>query len=134
MDTRPKETPSERRHDARERTFLQARLIFGHGALSTPCTVTQLSATGARLTLPEGVTLPDHFELAIPQRGIHCQARIIWRRDAQAGVAFAAEGEASLAPDSQDYAGRIKELEIVNGKLKAQVADLLAQVRRLTED
>jgi hypothetical protein len=128
-----KPSPEERRM-ARERTFLPARIAFGeNGALSTQCTVTQLSSAGARLNVPASVTLPDRFDIAIPQRGFNSRARLVWRKDDHAGVEFDQESELVDDLSPEELHAKIRELETINVKLRAQVAELTQQVSRLTE-
>ena len=125
--------PSDLRQTARERLFLPARASYAQGAISTACTVLQLSATGARLSIETSFTLPEIFELSIPQRGIDCRARLVWRGGDKAGVEFLAEAPNS-EPSAGDFVAKIKTLETQNAKLKAQIAELTVQVRRLTEE
>jgi hypothetical protein len=124
---------SETRRVTRERTFLQARIAFGDGAISAQCTVTQLSTSGARLIVSSSLSLPDRFEIAIPQRGVKFIARLVWRHDDQAGVEFEELDESDSGPLPDDLPARIRELEAINTKLRAQVAELTLQVARLTE-
>jgi hypothetical protein len=123
----------EARRAKRERTFLPARISFREGAMWADCTVTQLSPTGARISVAAGVALPDRFNIAVPQRGLNCRAKLVWRKDDLAGVEFELTDKASPAPTVQDYLARIGELEVANAKLRGQIAELLVQVQRLTE-
>ena len=52
------------------------------------CAICDLSATGARLIIPEAVELPDSFRLEVRQikRTLPCAVR--WRENGQAGVEF----------------------------------------------
>jgi hypothetical protein len=125
---------TEARRSKRARTFLQARISYGDGAISTECTVNQLSDVGARINIAGSIALPDVFDVVIPQRGTSRRAKLVWRRDDQVGVDFFDDRESSPAPAADDYAGRIKALEAENAKLKAQIGALLQQVHRLTED
>ncbi len=126
--------PTEARRSKRTRTFLHARISYGDGAISTECTVNQLSDIGARINIASSVALPDIFEMEIPQKGISCRAKLIWRKDDQAGVDFLDEREGAAVPTIEDYLARIKALEAENGKLKAQIGALMQQVQRLTEE
>jgi hypothetical protein len=112
---------------------LPARIAFGeNGALSTQCTVTQLSSTGARLNVPASTTLPDRFELSVPQRNLATRVRLVWRKGDLAGVQFDGQpAEEGAGPE--DLHARIRELEAANAKLRARVAELTEQVYRLTE-
>jgi PilZ domain len=121
------------RRAKRERTFLPARISFGEGALKADCVVTQLSPTGARINIAAAVALPDRFNIAIPQRGLTCRAKLVWRKDDLAGLEFDQAESASPAPTAQDANERIRELEAANAKLRGQVAELMAQVQRLTD-
>jgi hypothetical protein len=133
MTSTPADQTVEGRQAPRERTFLPARIAFGeHGALSTPCTVTQLSSTGARVNVPANTTLPDRFELSIPQRSLTTRVRLVWRRGDLIGVQFDEHAEEPAA-SSEDLQARIRELEAANAKLRARVAELTEQVHRLTE-
>jgi hypothetical protein len=123
----------EARRAIRTRTFLQARVSYGDGAISSACTVNQLSDDGARLNIASSFALPDTFEIAIPQRGISCRARLVWRKDNQVGIDFLGVDDDHPAPTIEDHLARIKALEAENAKLKAQISTLLVQVHRLTE-
>lgn len=133
MDTRSNALQSDQREAARERIFLPARVSYGDGAISTACTVVQLSAIGLKLLVPETFSLPETFSVSVPQRGIDCRAQIIWRDGNKIGAAFVAEAPAE-DPTREDYAAKIKALEVLNARFKAQIAELTNQVRRLTEE
>ena len=133
MTSTPGDRPADERQAPRERTFLPARIAFGeNGALSTQCTVTQLSATGARLSVPASTTLPDRFELSVPQRNLMKRVQLVWRKGDLAGVHFDEQpGEEAAGPI--DLQARVRELEAQNAKLRARIAELTEQVYRLTE-
>jgi hypothetical protein len=124
---------TEARRSLRVRTFLEARVSYSDGAISTACTVNQLSDVGARLNITSAFSLPEIFEVAIPQRGILRRARLVWRKDDQAGINFV-DGDENQPTSTLDMGARIKALEAENAKLKAQVGSLTQQVHRLTEE
>jgi hypothetical protein len=126
--------PVEARRSMRVRTFLHARIRYGDGAISTECTVNQLSEVGARINIASSVALPDVFEIAVPQRGISRRAKLIWRKDDQVAVDFLDDREGQPAPTIEDHLARIKALEEENARLKGQIGALMHQVRRLTEE
>jgi PilZ domain len=133
-DSSRESKPAEARRSKRARTFLQARISYGDGAISTECTVNQLSDIGARINIAGSIALPDMFDIIIPQKGASRRAKLVWRKDDQVGVDFFDERETPSAPAAEDYAGRIKMLEAENAKLRGQIGALLQQVHRLTED
>jgi len=122
------------RATVRQRTFLDARLSYGDGAISTECTVLQLSAKGALLSVAESVALTEEFEVAIPQKGIFRRARLVRRNEEQAGIAFLDRDAAAPTLSIEDRNVRLRSLEAENAKLKAQLGALLQQVHRLTAE
>lgn len=126
--------PPEARRSKRARTFLQARLSYGEGAISTECRVNQLSSAGARIHVASSVALPDVFDIEIPQRGISARAKLVWRKDDQVGADFLDERDAPQAASSEDASARVKTLEAENARLKTQISGLVQQIRRLTEE
>ncbi|WP_027173054.1 PilZ domain-containing protein [Methylobacterium sp. 10] len=119
---------SDKRKEARQRTFLKGRIIFNNGASSMDCLVRDLSSVGARLALTETATLPDLFDLFIPQKERTYRASLRWRRTDGIGVAFVDE-TAAAAPVPLAEPGamlaliqRIGELEAENAVLRRLVA------------
>ncbi len=56
--------------------------------LTTPCTVRDLSATGARLRVEGSRTVPDTFELIIELDGLEANCQVVWRKANEVGVRF----------------------------------------------
>ena len=52
-----------------------------------PCTISDISATGARLTTDHIDMLPDKFDLAL-NADIMRKCEVVWRRKNQVGVKF----------------------------------------------
>jgi hypothetical protein len=125
---------AEGRRSKRARTFLQARISYGDGAISTECTVNQLSELGARINVAESIALPEMFDLIIPQKSVSRRAKLVWRKDDHVGVDFFDDREVVAAPAADDHGSRIMALEAENARLKGQIGALLQQVHRLTED
>ena len=132
---------SENRKEVRQRTFLKGRILFNKGASSMDCLVRDMSSSGARLALSETATLPESFELFIPQRERTYRAQLCWRRPDGIGVAFvdeAAPPSSSGAPTSSAAAPdatamlalmrRISELEAENAALRRMLASQPAGV------
>jgi len=89
---------SEHRRESRLRTFLKGRIIFNKGASTMDCLVRDLSASGARLALTETSTLPESFDLYIPQKDRTYRATLCWRRADGIGITFADEAAPAPVP------------------------------------
>jgi PilZ domain len=123
--------PSDARVAVRERLFVTARISYANGAISSPCTVTQLSPTGARINVADALSLPEIFDISIPQRNFSCRARLVWREQSKAGIEFVVEAPAP-EQTTADYQEKIRALEALNAKFKAQIAEMTTQLHRLT--
>ncbi|KQO72450.1 pilus assembly protein PilZ [Methylobacterium sp. Leaf111] len=128
---------SEHRRESRLRTFLKGRIIFNKGASTMDCLVRDLSASGARLALTETSTLPESFDLYIPQKDRTYRATLCWRRADGIGITFVDEAAPApvpvsvpaAAPPPADEAAamlalvrRISELEAENAALRRLLA------------
>ncbi len=132
---------SEHRRESRLRTFLKGRIIFNKGASTMDCLVRDLSPSGARLALTETSTLPESFDLYIPQKDRTYRATLCWRRADGIGITFADEAApapvprpvampapaAAAAPADEGAAmlalvRRISELEAENAALRRLLA------------
>ena len=101
----------DKRSGSRTRSFLKGQIVFNNRMSTMDCLVRDISPTGAKLMLAEGLAIPDMFELVIPQKGKTFRARLSWRRGDEIGVAF------SRKP--HDLAVRVRELEAENARLRA---------------
>jgi hypothetical protein len=59
-----------------------------YGGDKYPCTVRDISTTGAALELPDVIRLPEKFTLVMPKDGLSLPCHVVWRRDYRIGVAF----------------------------------------------
>ena len=55
------------RSSPRLRSFLRGRVVFNGGNSSMDCIVRDISPDGAKLQITNSVTVPDRFDLLIPQ-------------------------------------------------------------------
>ncbi len=53
-----------------------------------PCTVRNISETGAALEINSPMWFPDRFTLGITSDGVHKPCHVVWRREKRIGVAF----------------------------------------------
>jgi len=77
---------AEHRREVRQRTFLKGRILFNKGASSMDCLVRDMSASGARLAVPEGMELPERFMFRVIGRDFVCAVKVVWRRGSHVGV------------------------------------------------
>ena len=129
IDASPASTAPERRAP-RERSMLEARLTWADGVYGAQGAVTQISASGARLRIDGSLALPGIVTIDVPRRSIHRQARIVWRKDGDVGLAFVdtmplAEGDGSRAQE------KLRLLNEDNGRLRGENLHLREELRRL---
>ncbi|MBE7202427.1 MAG: PilZ domain-containing protein [Parafilimonas terrae] len=123
---------SEHRREARQRVFLKGRIVFNNGASSFDCLVRDLSATGARLMMSDATTLPEVFDLYIPQKDRTYRATLRWRREDGIGVIFEEQARTVAAPADPAATDasvsmllkRIGELETENAALRRLLASM----------
>jgi hypothetical protein len=127
MNAQPTADKSDTRRPERVRTILGARAVFNGGRSSIDCQIRNISSTGARLTLNDGLTLPASFDLEIPSRNKTHHAVLRWRTKDAAGVQFV---DASVGADETSMASELEILRNENMLLRRKVAELS---RRLAE-
>lgn len=112
----------ERRQYRRGRTYLGGRIAFNNQYCAIECLVRNMSRNGAKRVFEGTALLPGEFELTLPQNGEIRRARVVWRQQGEAGIAFLqpdAEGVVSIG-----MARRIRRLEADRAALQARVAEL----------
>ena len=77
---------SEHRIATRHRILKAGTIEFSGEAI--PCTVRNISETGAALEINSPLWFPDHFTLNITTDRLRKPCHIVWRRDKRIGVAF----------------------------------------------
>lgn len=119
---------TEARHSERVRTMLGAQIVFNNKNSTIECQIRNISSTGARLILSESLTLPQEFDIVVPQKGKTYRARLRWRTPEGAGIEFIQDDKREAAPVSRDLALRVRELESENELLRKRVLDLMQQL------
>jgi uncharacterized small protein (DUF1192 family) len=121
---------SERRSSKRSKSFLRGFVYVSRkqGALS--CLIRDLSEKGARIIFSDTVTLPDVFDLYIPQRDQTLRAKVRWRHGDEIGLAFVG-AEQSHSADT-----KLSETEMVQrvAMLEAEIASLRSVLKKLKRD
>jgi len=77
---------SEHRIATRHRILKAGTIEFSGDAI--PCTVRNISETGAALEINSPLWFPDRFTLSITSDGLRRHCHIVWRKEKRIGVAF----------------------------------------------
>ena len=77
-----------RREALRQTCHMRAEMRFLDERAPLQCTVTDISASGARIELPEGVECPEDFDLFVPSRSETKIAKVRRQEGTSVGVAF----------------------------------------------
>jgi hypothetical protein len=77
-----------RRSRPRRRVLKSGTIAFNDRFSALPCTVRDLSETGAHLRVEGTVNVPNTFELIIDLDGLEANCEVVWRRDKDIGVRF----------------------------------------------
>jgi hypothetical protein len=84
--------PAQARNEARgapRRRVLKSGIIAFNGRYSAlPCSVRNLSVTGAYVRAEGSINTPNTFELLIELDGFEASCEVIWRKDEGIGVRF----------------------------------------------
>ncbi len=90
---------AERRVAPRTRILKSGKILFNNRYSTFDCTVRNISATGALLTIDPAVPLPKVFEIRIGDEEAVRPAKLVYRRDSLAGIHFmdTADAEAEEA-------------------------------------
>ena len=81
----------DRARNAPRRRVLKSGIIaFNDRFSALPCTVRNLSSTGAHLRVEGTTNVPNTFELIIELDGLEAQCEVAWRKDNEIGVKFSA--------------------------------------------
>ncbi len=78
---------AEDRKEPRQRTYLGGKLVYGD-YFSLDCVVRDITDGGARVQISGEQAVPDQLYLVDLRSGIAYEARVIWRRYPQVGLAF----------------------------------------------
>lgn len=118
---------NERRKHIRTSSYLGGRVAFNHLYATTDCLIRNISAEGCRLVFHSPIALPAHFVLSIPSREQAINARVIWRTEKEAGVAFEVP-EPVQQPISLDMVRKIKRLEEDKRLLQIRIQELSGEM------
>ena len=89
----------DRRITHRQRVLLGGKLVHSNGSYTLDCVFRNLSAFGARISIPKGAVVPDSFDLIDMKHGTGFRCRAVWREYPEIGVAFDAHIDLAEAQD-----------------------------------
>jgi hypothetical protein len=115
------------RNPGRARAILGAQIIFNNRNSTVECQIRNISSKGARICFTDAVSVPEEFELFIPQKGTTYRARMRWRDTEGAGLEFI-DGEKRVEKAMPDTTQRIAALEKENARLRLRVSELLQRL------
>lgn len=78
----------ERRGAPRQRVLKGAKIVYGNYMFVIDCTIRDMSASGARLRLPDASPVPANFHLFVKDNQTICAAHLVWRDGRDMGIAF----------------------------------------------
>ncbi|HEX6215150.1 MAG TPA: PilZ domain-containing protein [Vicinamibacterales bacterium] len=127
---------AERRHAARQKSFLRGCIYFNNRRSAIDCLIRDISEHGARLRFSDSISIPDSFELHIPQKDQTLRAVARWRHGMDVGVTFpdVARAPATPATSTTAAAPDLAALTDRVQKLEAEVAEMRRLLRRLRAD
>ena len=80
---------SEKRRSRRKDVSYRVWLKCGEDVALLPCTLNDVSDTGAQLAVPENAEIPETFTLQLSETGpAHRSCKVAWRRNKKIGVSF----------------------------------------------
>jgi PilZ domain len=87
---------ADRRRAPRLKSLLTGTIICDDLTSTLDCTVRNISAWGAKVTLPDAFRVPDDFNLVVPHHDQTHRAKVIWRKGDSAGLALSDVEEHAL--------------------------------------
>jgi len=70
------------------RVRLAKPAVIEYGGDTIPCTIRDISITGASLEVSQTNAMPSMFTLILPEDRLILRCHLVWRRDFRLGVAF----------------------------------------------
>ena len=62
--------------------------VIEYGGDKIPCTIRDISITGASLEVSQAREVPSTFILILSEDRLNLRCRVVWRKDFRLGVAF----------------------------------------------
>ena len=85
-----------RREERKETNWIAKIRLFDGREIAT--SVKDISASGARLAVPEGMDLPERFMFRVIGHDFVCAVKVAWRRGSHVGVQIERVGKLETKP------------------------------------
>ncbi|MGO8911583.1 MAG: PilZ domain-containing protein [Bradyrhizobium sp.] len=115
----------ERRQSARARVIYGGVIAYNRRQSTVQCVIRNFSEDGAKVEFDNPAVLPDVIDLLIAKKNRAFTARIAWRQDIEAGLAF--HSVEQDAPIPLDWARRLRACESERRELQNRIARLLSE-------
>jgi hypothetical protein len=117
----------DRRQNFRGRVYYGGRVAFNERKSTIDCIVRNFTPSGAKIEFANAAMLPDEIDLSIARKGVAYLARIVWRRQHEAGLAFRNPRQINEAV-SLDVALRLRASERARKSLQRRVKQLCSEI------
>jgi hypothetical protein len=87
----PSNSADNMRGAQRSRVLKGAKIVALNQWTLVDCTVRDLSATGARIICKDQLAVQNEFRFLILADNTICNAKVVWRRGDELGIAFTSE-------------------------------------------
>ncbi|MEA2963949.1 MAG: hypothetical protein QOI46_4047 [Alphaproteobacteria bacterium] len=115
----------ERRQNARARVIYSGVIAYNERCSTVDCVVRNFSEDGVKVEFNNTAMLPDEIDLLIAKKGRSFNAKIVWRAETEAGLAFRSPEQNGPIP--LDWARRLRASESERRKLQGRIARLLSE-------
>ena len=88
----PAMNDGQSRHEHREQVHKTGSISYIGGDLNVQCEISDLTSSGARLSIADDVTIPSCFDLRILPDNAVKKAQVCWRDNQELGIRFIQEG------------------------------------------
>jgi hypothetical protein len=120
----------DQRSNKRQRTILEGRIVFNNRFSLIECAVRDLSDTGARIAFSHPITIPQEFEIEIPNKKLSRWARVVWSNGKEYGITFA---NAPQTHTSSEASPSTEETQSQDRNLPEQIAPNPAKVQEILD-
>lgn len=103
------------RNESRRQVFRAAIIIFGPDATQVPCSILNISSSGARITTKWASKLPDRFQLMNKKYRLDVECEVRWQLEDDLGLRFlSSEDMPSIAQEGTGASKRTQITKIKN--------------------